>query len=179
MTGRCSSSTTQHPQCPNASQPATPPSRFYFQPGQLPPLSSLRRIPTPPGPVLPPAACRLTPRKHFGRLAGTRNHKRGGQWTTLLASTFNPPWDPTPVLPPFRRGWPVALSFNELIGETPLGVTSVGMGSHDLVIRKTGFPKIKEKIKIVSGETMELAFSLNKEKPSPQDQRAPKWIRKS
>jgi hypothetical protein len=39
--------------------------------------------------------------EHLGRLAGMKNHKRGGVWVNLLACTRGsaPPWDPTPALP--------------------------------------------------------------------------------
>jgi len=48
--------------------------------------------------------------EHWGRLAGTRNHKRGGQWIGVLAASDKPPWDPSPAFSPPRRGRRVASS---------------------------------------------------------------------
>jgi hypothetical protein len=49
---------------------------------------------------------------------------------------------------------------NEWIGKTPLPATFIETGNHDLEIRKTGFPDIEQKIKIISGESLELEFSM-------------------
>jgi hypothetical protein len=49
---------------------------------------------------------------------------------------------------------------NKLIGKTPLPAAFIETGNHDLEIRKTGHPDIKQKIKIVSGEALELGFSM-------------------
>ena len=51
---------------------------------------------------------------------------------------------------------------NKLVGHTPKEVIFVETGEHDLAIRKTGFPGIKKKFKIVSGETTELSFAMEK-----------------
>lgn len=52
---------------------------------------------------------------------------------------------------------------NKLVGHTPAGVIPVETGVHDLTIRKTGYPDIKKKVKIISGQTTELSFSVEKE----------------
>jgi len=38
--------------------------------------------------------------EHWGRLAGTKNHKRQGQWTGILWTGSRMPYDPGPVLSP-------------------------------------------------------------------------------
>ena len=53
---------------------------------------------------------------------------------------------------------------NKLVGHTPTGSILIETGEHDLALRKTSYPDIKKKFKIVSGETTELSFSMEKVK---------------
>jgi len=53
---------------------------------------------------------------------------------------------------------------NKLVGHTPTGSIFIETGEHDLALRKTGYPDIKKKFKIVSGETTELSFNMEKVK---------------
>ena len=59
---------------------------------------------------------------------------------------------------------------NKLVGHTPTEVIFVETGEHDLAIRKTGFPDIKKKFKIISGETTELSFTMEKVKGKKVDE---------
>jgi len=49
---------------------------------------------------------------------------------------------------------------NSLVGQTPLDPVVVETGEHDLTVRKKGYPDIKEKITIISGEVAELSLSF-------------------
>jgi hypothetical protein len=62
---------------------------------------------------------------------------------------------------------------NKLIGKTPLPAIFIETGNHDLEIRKTGFPDIKQKIKIVSGESLELGFSMKAPASSVSGEKEP------
>ena len=53
---------------------------------------------------------------------------------------------------------------NKLVGHTPTGSIFIETGEHDLALRKTGFLDIKKKFKVVSGETTELSFTMEKVK---------------
>jgi len=59
---------------------------------------------------------------------------------------------------------------NKMVGHTPMEAFFVETGSHDLIIRKTGYPEIKKKIKIVSGATTELSFVMSTSESSFVDE---------
>ena len=42
--------------------------------------------------------------EHWGRLAGLKNHKRGGQWVGVVMATEGAPWDPAPALAAENEG---------------------------------------------------------------------------
>jgi hypothetical protein len=52
-----------------------------------------------------------------------------------------------------------------LMGLTPLEELTIETGEHDLVIRKQGYHEIARKVTIVSGQTVELAFTLKQDEP--------------